>query len=250
MRRLLLVLLFLLLPAQSFAAWAVISSLCNEQPGSGNGDPSFTTGTLDTTGANLLIVYALQYNHDGGSSGTISDSRSNTWNYLTDQASGDHSGRMAYVYAPSVGSGQTFSMNDDFGISNGAICVLALSGSLSTDPIDQQASAGNYAVTTIQAGAITPASNNQIVIAGLGARNIYNAVSINGGFTIANQSTTDGVNPINLAAIAYLVQGAAASANPTWTDDGFENNVAGIASFKPAVTPPAAIARRRSIVLQ
>ena len=248
-RRLLLTILLLFSPVQAFGAWTVVSSICTFQT-AGDGSP-LTTGTIDTTGASLIVLYA--YNYDDGASATVSDSRSNTWQHLTDQVTFGYEGRLHYVYQPSAGSGHTFTLSRADGVYQGVLCALALTGSLTTDPADQQSSYGFATYPTIQPGSITPSLNNEIVITGVGTNGQYNdAFSIDSGFTLQAQAYDTGGLIGHAGAIGYIVQGAASAVNPTWTINDCCGQVmsTSMASFKPFVAPPATLIKRRPVVTQ
>lgn len=251
MKYLLLFLLLLLLPSAAFG-WSVISHTCIIQTADDGSD--LTTSAIDTTGANLLIIYAAQYTNNTGSVAPT-DSRGNTWHGLNDQYDGNSvQAQISYAYdhggAPlSVGTANTFTLHNDFGLYKAAICAIALSGSFNGDPYDGQQSSATNLVSTIQAGSITPGESNAIVISGVYSTYQDVALSVDGGFTLVDQARLDGSTRWGIG-IAYLAEGAATAANPTWTTNTYEGgNISGMASFKPVSGAPA-LARHRSIIIQ
>src|SRR5262245_32762550 len=71
---------------------------------------SVTTGSLDTTGANLVVVVFSSY--QGGTIVNVTDNKSNTYsNRTVYQFSGDSRVRLSYVASPSVGTGHTFTVS-------------------------------------------------------------------------------------------------------------------------------------------
>ena len=79
-------------------AFAPIASV--EVAGSGN----ITSGAIDTTGANFIIISLTELSSGGY---TISDSKGNTWHPLTARVQGPDQ-RFFYAYNANVGTGHTF----------------------------------------------------------------------------------------------------------------------------------------------
>lgn len=211
-------------------------------------DSGFTTGAIDTTGASLLVANIGSYS--GTSEPTLSDSKGSTWTLLTVQSSGADGARSRIYYAenPTVGAGHTFTVtgNDSFA----ALCVTAWSGPLTSSVFDQENGATTGGATSLATGSVTPSENNELIVAGLCLRDISNTgdtVSINGGFTISDQQT--GVaNQCLEAAQAYLVQGALAAANPTWSWTTSDKAAATIATFKGTASQVIGIVFRSPVV--
>lgn len=200
-------------------AYAHIASVAVASPG---GTPA-TTSAIDTTGANLIVISV-----GDGNSSAPTDSKSNTWTGLTAITGGSTRGRLYYSYAPTVGTGHTFTVPHSYG----AIAVAAFSGATAA-PFDvENGTFDSDGGGTSQPGSVTPSENSEIVIAGLGIGGSANTLSINGGFTIA--ASVDGISGTQYgAAIAYLIQTTAAAANPTWSYSGGSTAIcATIASFK------------------
>lgn len=192
---------------------------------SGNGS-AFTTASIDTTGANFLI--ASQSGFSG--LGTVSDSKSNTWTALTSHGSSSFQ-RLYYAKNAIVGSGHTFTVT---GGSSGSLEVAAFSGLDTTSPFDVEA--GTLATSgAAQAGSVTPAAANSLVIAGVAYQN--NGVSLSGidlSFTITD--TEPGAGVIR-GSLAYLIETSIAAKNPTWTFSGSNAWAATNAVFKAGASP-------------
>ncbi len=196
----------------------------------------FTSGSINTSGADLLIVMVGNYS---GTQPTLSDSvggNSNTWVPLTRQDSGNSSSALIY-YAKNatVGSGHTFTLtgNNSFA----SMEVQAWSGSDLTAPFDVQNGANESSnATTLQPGSVTPSNNGSLIVAGLCLRGFGtpgDTATVNSGFTDLDQQT--GVSSQCLgSALAYLVQGTAGAVNPTWTWTHGDDAGAVIAVFKAA----------------
>jgi len=207
-----------------------------------------TTAGIATTSATLLVCGVSVYAADA-TTGTLTDSNGNTWNHANNcqnLVTADNDSTIFYSYnkaggALVVGPGHTFTFTK--ASSYPAIACVAFSGTLtSSTPLDQQAcNTGNG--DTVQAS-ITPATNGQIVFT-VAAENgsIYTSggnPTINQAYTVLDKvDFSSGINdPI---ASAWLLEGAAALSNPTWSfgagDMGHYETSS--ASFKPAVTQTA-----------
>lgn len=173
-----------------------------------------TTSGLDTSAGDLIIASVGGYSLCSAISG-FSDSNSNTWETITQENDSAICSTGYYCHTPCVtGSGHTFTLTSTSGFES--ISILVFSGAASGDPWNTQSSAAPITSATFQAGSITPASNNSLVVTGIGFEdNTSGAVSINGGFsTPVVEPQQAGTN--EGSAISYLIQGSATAANPTW----------------------------------
>lgn len=189
------------------------------------GDPStVTTGSVDTTGANLLVV-ALACSAAG--SPTISDSKGNTWTALTLSALTVKS-QIYYTLNPTVGSGHTFTSSGSFVYAS--IAAAAFSGVKTSSAFDQENGA-TASASTIATGSVTPTENNELLIAALGFNGSGTPTSIDTSFTqIESQNFGSGNN--YGVSLAYRVLATAGATNPTWTRTNSNANAARIATFK------------------
>jgi hypothetical protein len=191
----------------------------------------FTSGAIDTSGADFIVIALADL--DFFTVGSLTDSKGNTWNALTrlEASSGDPGLRLYYAVAPTVGSGHTFTWTGNF--TDAAMAVAAFSGANVSSPFDQQnGTAPTASPTSPQPGSITPSEDNELIIAALcwGVAE-SGSVSVNSSMTIANQ--VDAASPNhNGVALAYLVQTSLAAINPTWTSAIAQPKTAVIASFK------------------
>jgi len=226
-----IVLLALLAAPLPAFAWTISTHTCAAQVGGGDGS-DLTSSSIDTSGTTLLLLYSSVY--IGSGTVSVSDSKSNTWNGLTNVADSRNS-RLFYAYNATVGSGHTFTISaSGASLFNGAFCIMSVSGSLSgSDPFDVQNTNFNSDAGTLTTGSITPSQNSELIVSGFGSAANNSAPTIDTGFTIIDSSTGAGHD---LVALAYLVQGTASSVNPTWTVDPPASNQAGIASFKGPAT--------------
>lgn len=190
-----------------------------------------TTGSVDTTGANLLVVGMSQENGPGNAA-TLTDSKSNTWTHGTwrNATSNDPSGRLSYCVPSSVGSGHTFTLS---GGGFSSVWVAAFSGAAAS-PFLQESAGSNGTGITRQPGSLTPSEDNCVLVTFV-AGFMSAALSINSSFSITNSATF--VSGSYAGGLAYLIQTTAGAANPTWswaTNTAGSTSVATMMSFKAA----------------
>lgn len=187
-----------------------------------------TTSSLDTTGANLVIV-ACSYQVSSGAS--LTDNKSNTWTALTESAySANVAVKLYYCINPVVGSGHTFTLSGTTVYPS--IGVLALSGMLNANVFDVENGANNgTAKSTIATGSITPTLDDELLVTVLGFNNSGTPLSIDNSFTVLESQNFLASNHYGLG-LAYKVQTSASAINPTWTRTGTGRNATRIASFK------------------
>lgn len=194
---------------------------------------SVTTGTIDTTGATLLVAVATG---TGSADPTISDSKSNSWTELTDETvPGGESVRLFYSIPSSVGAGHTVTV-DDSG-HRPSVVFYSFSGTHATTPFDQESAGGNNFGSTVQPGSVTPSEDNCVIVQGV-AFNVNGTFSINGSYTHTGDGTdyisNDGTNRHGVGG-AYLIQTTATATNPTWTHNPGSSSLAAVgAVFKAA----------------
>jgi len=183
-----------------------------------------TTASADTTGANLIVLCTGL-----NTLGTISDSKGNTWTKLTTRSGSSIATAIYYCYAPTVGSGHTFTMANAVG----AIVMEAFSGSAST-PFDvENGAATDTNVTTLGTGSITPSVNDTLIVAALGAGKTNQSHSLDSGMTVA-QSINGVASTRYGAAIGYKIQTTAAAISPVWTWTNAGEVAVAVAAFKSA----------------
>lgn len=187
-----------------------------------------TSDAIDTTGYDLIVIGIT---NAGTAAATPTDSKGNTWTALTGQTGGGVISRFWYCINPTVGSGHTFSTSQAF--SYPSIFVLAIAGAAAAG-FDQQNGTASASATSIQPGSITPTEDNELVVALCTNDDTGNTLSINGGFTIAQQNVTVAFQAEG-GGLAYLIQTTATAANPTWSWGGSSEAASTvIASFKAA----------------
>lgn len=191
-----------------------------------------TSGSIDTTGANLLVVSVSWYAAGGADvqTGQLTDSKGNTWTQLNlagTISTSISANRLFYCYGGTVGTGHTFTVSQSN--SYPAIAVMAFSN-VAASPLDQQSQGDAPATSTVQPGSITATQANALLIT---------ACTWDGGTASVGSSFTDLVSAApssgnNMgAAMACRVDTSAAATNPTWTKTGAVSwMAASIASFK------------------
>jgi hypothetical protein len=188
-----------------------------------------TTSAIDTTGADTIFVEVAHQ-----SALTPSDSKGNTWDLIRNHDNGFGVQNSLYRLGSgnaTVGTGHTFTGTVVSGPMS--IAIMAFAGGATSSIDDQENSGGGIFGTTIQPGSITPSAANTLLVTGVTFSEDNNEPSsIDGGFTIAASSGT--VAGHFGTGIAYLVQGGAAAANPTWTAPiSATHRIATIANFNP-----------------
>lgn len=195
------------------------------------GNSGGTSPAIITTGANLIVLGVAYANSH---TVTISDSKGNTYTALNTATTTAQVGLLYYCLNPIVGSGHTFTIGTSS--SQQSMCIAAFSGVKTASAFDQQnANTSLVAGTTVQPGSVTPSVANSLVVTMHSAAfiDLGGGVSVDSGFSQTDYvplvaSTSYGTS------LAYLVQGAAAAINPTWTDSVSNSfKVATIATFKP-----------------
>ncbi len=191
-------------------------------------DPA-VTGTMNATGATLLIAFVSQVN-TGTAIGTISDSAStaNVWTKLTTVAD-DLQGAIYYSLNPTVTANMTVTATKVSGSPGLGVSVSAWSGNKLSGVFDQQNGTTNANTATIQPGSITPGEDNELVITGF--TGVSEAATINSGFTITDSVPVAGGAAFSNG-MAYKIQTSAAAVNPTWSVVTAQAAAAVIASFR------------------
>jgi hypothetical protein len=181
----------------------------------GVGNTTFTTGSIDSSGGDLILAI-VSTGHATGA--VLSDSKSNTWHPLTTQTDGANLDEILYyAWNAIVGSGHTFTVTG-----SGMFCSLIVqvfSGSkTSGDPLDQQAGASAGSGTSLATGSITPSAANCLIASAGGWATFSQpwTPAIDSGMTILDSQDQIG-SVCNASALAYVVQTSAVAINPTWS---------------------------------
>jgi hypothetical protein len=188
---------------------------------------TFTTGSVDTSGATLL-VFIMQSNENAS---TPSDSKGNTWTLAVAETAFFQC-KIFYAYNPTVGTGHTFTLTGtDFA---GNMQLLAFNGvQAAPDPLDKTNHAANFGVASLSPGSVTPATDGQVLVTGLNDSGDYPS-TVNAGYSTPYGQ---GANVFGFIGgwSAYLIQTSAAASAPTWSlNTGSNNMYTTIATFKAA----------------
>lgn len=194
----------------------------------GSSDKSnVTSGSINTSGANLIVVHIADYGGTG--LGTLSDSKSNTWTALTGFSQGGGStSQIYYCYNPTTDAAHTFTYSSGSTIYP-TIQVMAFSGSASS-PFDAQNGNGQNFGSTLTTGSVSPSVDNELLVAGCAMLASATISSIDSGFNFLLYSAS-GANSTG-GGFAYLIQTTAGSVNPAWSKTFGAAAAASIATFK------------------
>lgn len=203
--------------------------------GSGGSANGVTTGAIDTTGANLLVVNVAWYPAVTDPL-TISDSKSNTWTALTQHGTGGAGAttmhqRLYYCFGGTVGSGHTFTGSGTGTFPSAQVC--AFSG-VASSPFDVQGGNQVTSATSITIGSITPSADNAVLVTGIAYDGTATDtdVTVDSGFTKSDTNAYSAGNFIG-GAMAYKILSAATATNPVWSMVASNPSIAGtVASFK------------------
>jgi len=204
-------------------AYTVGNNVLAQSP-DGNG---LTSGNIDTSGANTLVGIFADYT--GSSPTTISDSKSNIWNMRTSYANTVVRVRIGYAFNATVGSGHNFTAAG--AVSFVSFIVVALNGGDISSPYDVENGASG--TSPISTGSVTPGSNDEILLTGIGLQtsNDY-ASTAPSGYTLINYGAN--IGSAFGVSLAYLIQTTAGASNPSWTAFIGTALAANIATFKSA----------------
>lgn len=170
------------------------------------------TSAISTEGADFLFV---GFSTDDPSNPVLTDTYLNTWTALTSYTQTNVRVRTYYCQAPQVGPNHVFTGTVVAGAT--IIFALAFSGVKESGQVFDRESGANGFVATLQPGTLTPAQSNCLIVSILGINSAGAPMSIDSSFieTATEFEFAAGTN--YGGSIAYLVQGAAAAVNPTWT---------------------------------
>lgn len=197
------------------------------------GQSTTTTSGINTTGATLIWVGLV---YQVGSTCTISSSPSNTFSSGSLYGSSGAIGSKAFwVFSPSTGSSQTFTMTGTN--CYGAFNVVAVSGTFGGTAEGQNGATASSPATSIQPGTTSSLTGapNEICLSEVGISNTYSALGINSSFAspLDAQPYNGSGNIHEGGAASYLVPSSSTALDPTWSWTGSTgNSVATIVCFK------------------
>ena len=197
--------------ANSTIAYLVSTSLANP-----SNLADTITAPIDISGASLLIIALSNFSIGGNCNYGVSDSRSNAYTCAGTFASPGTTSHVTIWYSipTNVGPGTTF---ETYGAYL-SMAVAAFSGTAASAVVDAMTGSGQDTGGAIQPGSLTPASSNELLIA-VGAT--YQSIDVSGvdspfsSHLVQHVASVNGTN--NSISLAYEIQTAAATRNPTWT---------------------------------
>jgi hypothetical protein len=198
-----------------------------------------TTSSIDTSGANFIVVTTHYYGVTEALNGPMSltENKSNgAPTALTQYAvSAGGAVRIYYWTNPTVGTGHTFTLDTTAPAGSNSysdVCVQGYSGMATSSVFDSGTDSGaNGGGTTCANGSITPSSGAKVVISGMVFNTAGAAASIDASMNIDGQGQPGGGTNFGYG-IASLIQSTGATVNSTWTTPGTSG--CAIAAFKGA----------------
>lgn len=196
------------------ALWTVIASTALAGDGTSS---SHTSPAIDTTGANLIMIF-----NAGTDFVTVSDSKSNSWPSLNDPSGTPRASfRYAIITNPAkVGSGHTFTVSG-----GSSACIIAFARSGGTPTFDAQASGASGTSgawtngSTIHPGLVNPATSADLMLSGI----IFDTVTTVTGATVdSSYIIGQSVHGLDAASndqnlrFAYKIKSDATGENPGW----------------------------------
>ena len=202
-------------------AWNLINSSVK---GSTDG-LSATTDAIDTSAADLIVVYTAI----SGTLALLSDNKANSWTPFQWVQSGSVYLQSWYCANPSVGSGHTFT-STSLSAAILSIAAIAFSGADSS-PLDATNWHNAGTASSTVTGSITPTVDNELILFATTASNHQVSPSVDmGQIEVEHDITGSKDLPIT---VAYLVQETSAPINPTFSfSASCSSLLAKIASFK------------------
>lgn len=199
----------------------------------GNSVNTNTTGAIDTTGANFLVV-CIASNLGSSSFTSLTDSKSNTWQVALNWTSnsGDFI-RIMYAENPTVGTGHTFSLNYSSSAFT-VLCAAAYSGMATASTIDKTATGTGNSTSLLTSATATTAQSEELLIGtgtlSAGADSTFSAGT---NYTIRTQQGFASSGAIGFLEDRIVAATGTYTASATW---GGSSGVwvAGIATFKGA----------------
>ncbi len=202
---------------------------------SATGPGNLTTGSVNTSGASLLIIYVGNY--EPGSSPVVSDSKGNTWIPLTIVSIGAFcEGRLYYAENPTVGSGHTFSVTTS--VAN-TLIAAAFSGTQTSSVFDAEGpgNIGGSSATGTNPGPLSTTVDGELVVAGCSMSDLDGsaggAVTVVDSFTVTDYFTYQAGDHYAGGFAYRVVSTAGTTTNPDFNNSSFGRRMSVMASFLP-----------------
>lgn len=179
-----------------------------------------TTGTLDTSASNLIVVGV---GFATGSTPLVTDSKGNTYTAKTTYSGATVAIKLFYASNPTVGTGHTWTLSGTGIIASMAILTFA-GVKTASDPFDKESGATYFGTTPATPGAFTPTNDNSVVVSFISHNNLNPTFTCT-GFTIKDQIGLTGGSNYGICS-AYVIQTSKVSVNASWSDT--VNNQGGV----------------------
>lgn len=201
-RKLLALLLCLGIASPSWATFSLGNNATAQ------GAVGYTSGNVDTTGADLIIVVCAE---NSASACSLSDNQSNTWLNAPPTRYPLFGLGIQIQYA--LCSGKTSATHTFTSDRAGSISIMAFSG-VGASPFDQENGTYN---NTVQPGSLTPSQDNELVVSGWTWNTPGVTVTSVTGMTLVNQIDAGAMVGVSGG---YVIQTTAGAINPTWNYTG------------------------------
>ena len=206
-------------------------SLISTVTASNTGD-SITTGAIDTTGANLIVVSFFGAERWP----TVTDSKGNVYTVSPARRNGAD-GIWVFFYhchSPTVGSGHTFTVASS--AQYASVVVTAFSGAKATGAFRSESGNTSGAQnTSLAGGTVTTAVDGALVLSIMGIHSTTTTLpTVDTGFTVA-ASRAIGGGSVYGGIVAYLEKATAGAVSPTWSSGTASLSATTIADFDPPV---------------
>lgn len=204
----------------------------NYYKGIDNGLNGGTSGTFNSTNANLLIVSAVFYRVTPWDATTFSDSENNTWVFLPLTGNEDRKYNGIAYMAGNIKTSSTHTVSivplehDYFSIAG-----MAFSGVDEIAPYDKQISDND----TPSPGTLTPAVANELFIAAMSGRNFPTEATVSAGpnyTAVCRIPLTSGAT-IGLQ-VAFKIATDASPETQQWSDYSTDKCGVSLTAFRPA----------------
>lgn len=197
---------------------------------------TITTGAVDMTGADLLVIASGYDIVSGTTKPTESDSQSNSYADLDDADFGATAAVMHYAAGPSVSASHTFTSTvDGTFLVKPSVCAAGFSG-LHATPFDVEVATGGTSAASVQAASLTPTVDGCLLVTTIVIGAAVSGMTLTGGGLTWTILETVAFSSGNHQAhyLGYAIQPTAAAITVTW--DWTTNAVRSmtVAAFKPA----------------
>jgi hypothetical protein len=204
-------------------AWTLIANAGAGTTGGANS--TITTGAIDTTGSELLVLAVCSFTSGGVMVPT--DSAGNYWAAMAIRTIGNVREQIFFAFNALTSGSHTFTV--DGASSFPSIAVGAFHVAAGVAAIDQESGSSGATLTSIQPGSITPSANDSLIVSALGFE-VTTTVSVDSSLSITDQVNYSAANHFGVA-LAYFNQPTIAWINPTWSWSGSSSAATGLAAF-------------------